>query len=40
MNIQRNIYVEKIDALSVEEQPVELVERKGIGDIPIPSATR
>lgn len=31
MNIQRNIYVEKIDALPVEEQPVELVERKGIG---------
>ena len=31
VNIQRNIYVEKIDSLSIEEQPVELVERKGIG---------
>jgi S-adenosylmethionine synthetase len=31
MNIQRNIYVEKVDNLPVEEQPVELVERKGIG---------
>jgi S-adenosylmethionine synthetase len=31
MNIQRNIYVEKVDGLPIEEQPVELVERKGIG---------
>jgi S-adenosylmethionine synthetase len=31
MNIQRNIYVEKVDNLPMEEQPVELVERKGIG---------
>ena len=31
MNSQRNIYVEKVDALPVQEQPVELVERKGIG---------
>lgn len=31
MNIQRNIYVEKVDGLPIEEQSVELVERKGIG---------
>jgi len=31
MNIQRNIYVEKVDSLPIEAQPVELVERKGIG---------
>jgi S-adenosylmethionine synthetase len=31
MKIQRNIYVEKVDGLPIEEQPVELVERKGIG---------
>ena len=31
MNIQRNIYVEKVDNLPMYEQPVELVERKGIG---------
>jgi S-adenosylmethionine synthetase len=31
MNIQRNIYVEKVNGLPIEEQPVELVERKGIG---------
>jgi len=31
MNIQKNIYVEKVDNLPIEDQPVELVERKGIG---------
>ena len=31
MNIQRNIYVEKVNGPTIEEQPVELVERKGIG---------
>jgi S-adenosylmethionine synthetase len=31
MNIQRNIYVEKVDGLPIEAQPVELVERKGVG---------
>lgn len=31
MNIQRNIYVEKVSCLPIEEQSVELVERKGIG---------
>jgi S-adenosylmethionine synthetase len=31
MNIKRNIYVDKADSLTIEEQPVELVERKGIG---------
>ena len=31
MNIRRNIYVDKADSLPIEEQPVELVERKGIG---------
>ena len=31
MNVQRNIFVEKADGLTIEEQPVELVERKGIG---------
>ena len=31
MNSQRNIYVEKVDSLPINEHPVELVERKGIG---------
>jgi len=31
MNIKRNIYVEKINGPTIEEQPVELVERKGVG---------
>ncbi len=31
MNIQRNIFVEKVNGLPIEEQPVELVERKGVG---------
>jgi S-adenosylmethionine synthetase len=31
MKIHRNIYVEKVNSLPIDEQPVELVERKGIG---------
>jgi S-adenosylmethionine synthetase len=31
VNIQRNIYVEKVDSLPINEHSVKLVERKGIG---------
>jgi S-adenosylmethionine synthetase len=31
MNTPRNIFVEQVPNLPMEEQPTELVERKGVG---------